>query len=63
MDIGNHRYTNEQNCILLKKGVIEEKNCLPPPNPKIVPTALWRTLANIQSCDTSQGHNTGTIAI
>ena len=22
VDIGNHRYTNEQNCILLKKSVI-----------------------------------------
>ena len=25
VDIGNHRYTNEQNCILLKKSVIKKK--------------------------------------
>ena len=25
VDIGNHRYTNEQNCIPLKKSVIKKK--------------------------------------
>ena len=25
VDIGNHRYTNEQNCILLKKSMIKKK--------------------------------------
>ena len=35
VDIGNHRYTNVQNCILLKYKC--DKKC-PPPNPKIVPT-------------------------
>ena len=29
VDIGNHRYTNEQNCILLKKSMIR-KNFAPP---------------------------------
>ena len=51
VNIGNHRYTNEQNCILLKKSVIKKNFARlrsakfflpppPPPNPKIVPTAL-----------------------
>ena len=41
VDIGNHSYTNEQNCILLKESVIKKFFVLPPPpNPKIVPTAL-----------------------
>ena len=40
VDIGNHRYTNEQNCILLKKSVIKKicamprKIFLPPPIPE-----------------------------
>ena len=43
MDFGNHRYINEQNCILFI-GKYDIKincavNCLPP-NPKTVPTAL-----------------------
>ena len=33
MDIGNHRYTNVQNCILLK---YKCDFCPTPPNPKIV---------------------------
>ena len=49
VDIRNHRYTNEQNCILLKKRVIKKNFArlrlanfffAPPPNQKIVPTAL-----------------------
>ena len=44
VDIGNHRYTNEQNCILLKKKCDKKTRIIfcppPPPNPKIVPTAL-----------------------
>ena len=35
VDIGNHRYTYVQNCILLKYKC-DKKNC--PRNPKIVPT-------------------------
>ena len=32
MDIGNHRYTNEQNCILLKKKVwLKKINSFLPP--------------------------------
>ena len=37
VDIGNHRYTNEQNCILLKKSVI----FLPPPPP--IPKSFLRS--------------------
>ena len=43
VDIGNHRYTYVQNCILLK---YKKKMCAasprtpPPPHPKNVPTAL-----------------------
>ena len=45
VDIGNHRYTNEQNYILLKKSVIKAKPrniFFAPPNPTIVPTALLK---------------------
>ena len=37
MDIGNHRYTNVQNCIRLKTKC-DTKNCAPNPHP--VTTAL-----------------------
>ena len=41
VNFGNHRYTNEQNCILfickLKCKILFAP---PPPNPKTVPTAL-----------------------
>ena len=39
MDFGNHRYTDERNCILIWKCDMKKKNVLTP-NPKTVPTAL-----------------------
>ena len=45
VDIGNHRYINVQNCILLKykcvlKKIARQILLPPPPHPKIIPTAL-----------------------
>ena len=46
MDFGNHRYTNEQNCILFICKCDVEKHLrknyfAPPPHPKIVPTVVF----------------------
>ena len=45
MNFGNHRYTNEQDCILFickcDIKIICRANFFLPPNPKTVPTALY----------------------
>ena len=46
MNFGNHRYSNEQNCILLICKCKLIKHFAPPPNPKTVPTALlWHGIS------------------
>ena len=47
MNFGNHRYTNEQNCILfICRCDIKKCARISPPNPKNVPTALNKHFAH-----------------
>ena len=43
VDIGNDRYTNLQNCILLKYKSDQKQFCAQSQNHQNVPTTLWNT--------------------